>query len=80
MVARFRRRRDRPVAIEAALDRHMVLSTLHTNDAPAAVTRLAKMGIESFLTASAVTASSRSASPASSLPLQETYCDQSRSD
>ena len=33
---------------------HMVLSTLHTNDAPGAVIRLAKMGIESFLTASAV--------------------------
>jgi type IV pilus assembly protein PilB len=41
-------------AIEAALTGHMVLTTLHTNTAPGAVTRLAKMGIESFLTASAV--------------------------
>jgi len=42
------------IAIEAALTGHMVLTTLHTNDAPGAVARLAKMGIESFLTASAV--------------------------
>jgi type IV pilus assembly protein PilB len=41
-------------AVEAALTGHMVLTTLHTNSAPGAVTRLAKMGIESFLTASAV--------------------------
>jgi len=42
------------IAIEAALTGHMVLTTLHTNDAPGAITRLSKMGIESFLTASAV--------------------------
>ena len=42
------------IAIEAALTGHLVLSTLHTNDAPGAVTRLAKMGIEPFLTASSV--------------------------
>src|ERR1044072_5884774 len=42
------------IAIEAALTGHMMLSTLHTNDAPGAITRLSKMGIEAFLTASAV--------------------------
>jgi type IV pilus assembly protein PilB len=42
------------IAVEAALTGHMVLSTLHTNDAPGAITRLQEMGIESFLTSSAV--------------------------
>ena len=40
--------------IEAALTGHLVLSTLHTNDAPSAITRLTEMGIAPFLTASAV--------------------------
>jgi type IV pilus assembly protein PilB len=40
--------------VEAALTGHMVLATLHTNDAPAALTRLTDMGVEPFLTASAV--------------------------
>src|SRR3954453_6235454 len=42
------------IAIEAALTGHLVLSTLHTNDAPSAITRLTEMGIAPFLTASAV--------------------------
>jgi type IV pilus assembly protein PilB len=54
MVGEIRDVETARIAIEAALTGHMVLSTLHTNDAPGAVTRLAKMGIESFLTASAV--------------------------
>jgi type IV pilus assembly protein PilB len=37
------------IAIKAALTGHMVLSTLHTNDAPSTITRLLNMGIESFL-------------------------------
>ena len=41
------------VAIEAALTGHLVFSTLHTNDAPGALTRLTDMGVEPFLTASA---------------------------
>jgi len=41
-------------ALEAALTGHLVLSTLHTNDAPSAVTRLQEMGIESFLIGSSV--------------------------
>ncbi|BDZ60953.1 hypothetical protein GCM10025873_07440 [Demequina sediminis] len=42
------------IAIEAALTGHLVLSTLHTNDAPSAITRLTEMGIEPFLVGSAV--------------------------
>jgi type IV pilus assembly protein PilB len=42
------------IAVQAALTGHLVLSTLHTNDAPSAVTRLIDMGIEPFLVASAL--------------------------
>jgi len=44
------------IAVEAALTGHLVLSTLHTNDAPSAVTRLTEMGIEPFLVGSALDA------------------------
>jgi type IV pilus assembly protein PilB len=54
MVGEIRDGETARIAIEAALTGHMMLSTLHTNDAPGAVTRLSKMGIEAFLTASAV--------------------------
>ena len=54
MVGEIRDAETARSAVEAALTGHMVLTTLHTNSAPGAVTRLAKMGIESFLTASAV--------------------------
>ncbi len=54
MVGEIRDAETARIAIEAALTGHMVLTTLHTNDAPGAVTRLSKMGIEAFLTASAV--------------------------
>ena len=54
MVGEVRDAETARIAIEAALTGHMVLTTLHTNDAPGAVTRLTKMGIEPFLTASAV--------------------------
>ena len=42
------------IAVEAALTGHLVLSTLHTNDAPGAVTRLVEMGIEPFLVGSSL--------------------------
>jgi type IV pilus assembly protein PilB len=42
------------IAVEAALTGHLVLSSLHTNDAPSAVTRLTEMDVETFLVASAV--------------------------
>ena len=54
MVGEIRDPETARIAIEAALTGHMVLTTLHTNDAPGAITRLQQMGIESFLTASAI--------------------------
>ena len=42
------------IAVKAALTGHLVLSTLHTNDAPSTVNRLVNMGVESFLVASSV--------------------------
>jgi type IV pilus assembly protein PilB len=44
------------VAVQAALTGHLVLSTLHTNDAPSSITRLVNIGLESFLVAAAVNA------------------------
>jgi type IV pilus assembly protein PilB len=54
MVGEIRDGETARIAIEAALTGHMMLTTLHTNDAPGAIARLSKMGIEPFLTASAV--------------------------
>jgi type IV pilus assembly protein PilB len=54
MVGEIRDKETAQVAIEGALTGHMVLSTLHTNDAPTAITRLIEMGIEPFLVASAL--------------------------
>ena len=48
------RQRDRKIAVESALTGHLVLSTLHTNDAPSTITRLVEMGVEPFLVASAL--------------------------
>jgi len=54
MVGEIRDHETAQIAIESALTGHMVLSTLHTNDAPGAITRLIDMGIEPFLVASAL--------------------------
>ncbi len=54
MVGEIRDRETAQIAIESALTGHLVLSTLHTNDAPSAITRLTEMGIEPFLVASAI--------------------------
>jgi type IV pilus assembly protein PilB len=54
MVGEIRDKETAQIAIESALTGHLVLSTLHTNDAPGALTRLSEMGIEPFLTASAI--------------------------
>jgi type IV pilus assembly protein PilB len=54
MVGEIRDRETAQIAVEAALTGHLVLSTLHTNDAPTAVTRLTEMGIEPFLVSSAI--------------------------
>jgi type IV pilus assembly protein PilB len=56
MVGEIRDAETARIAIESALTGHLVLSTLHTNDAPSALTRLTEMGIEPFLSASAVAA------------------------
>jgi type IV pilus assembly protein PilB len=54
MVGEIRDRDTAHIAVEAALTGHLVLSTLHTNDAPTAITRLVEMGIEPFLVASSI--------------------------
>ena len=56
MVGEIRDGETARISIEAALTGHFVLSTLHTNDAPSAITRLTEMGVEPFLTGSAVSA------------------------
>ncbi len=56
MVGEIRDGETAKISIEAALTGHLVLSTLHTNDAPGTITRLNEMGVEPFLTGSAVSA------------------------
>jgi len=56
LVGEIRDSETAKIAIQAALTGHLVLSTLHTNDAPSAITRLVDMGIEPFLVSSAVRA------------------------
>ena len=56
MVGEIRDGETAKISIEAALTGHFVLSTLHTNDAPSTLTRLNEMGVEPFLTGSAVSA------------------------
>lgn len=54
MVGEIRDRETAEIAIQASLTGHLVLSTLHTNDAPSSITRLVEMGVEPFLVASSV--------------------------
>ncbi|HEY5492988.1 MAG TPA: ATPase, T2SS/T4P/T4SS family [Candidatus Anoxymicrobiaceae bacterium] len=54
MIGEIRDTESAKMAIESALTGHMVLCTLHTNDAPSAITRMIEMGVEPFLIASAV--------------------------
>jgi type IV pilus assembly protein PilB len=56
MVGEIRDSETAKISIEAALTGHLVLSTMHTNDAPGAISRLNEMGVEPFLTGSAVSA------------------------
>jgi type IV pilus assembly protein PilB len=56
MVGEIRDLETAKISLEAAMTGHLVLSTLHTSDAPGAVTRLTEMGIEPFVTGSAITA------------------------
>jgi general secretion pathway protein E len=54
MVGEIRDSETAQIAIQSALTGHLVFSTLHTNDAPSAVTRLVNMGVEPFLVASSI--------------------------
>ncbi|MBA3290190.1 MAG: Flp pilus assembly complex ATPase component TadA [Actinobacteria bacterium] len=54
LIGEIRDRETAQIATEAALTGHLVLSTLHTNDAPSALTRLIEMGIEPYLVSSAL--------------------------
>jgi len=54
LLGEIRDRETAQIAIEASLTGHLVLSTLHTNDAPSAVSRLTEMGVEPFLVGSAL--------------------------
>jgi type IV pilus assembly protein PilB len=54
LIGEVRDRATAQLAVEAALTGHLVLSTLHTNDAPSAITRLIEMGIEPFLVGSSL--------------------------
>jgi general secretion pathway protein E len=56
MVGEIRDRETADIAIRAALTGHLVFSTLHTNDAPSAVTRLTDMGVENYLLSSSIVA------------------------
>ncbi len=54
MVGEIRDTETAQIAVQAALTGHVVLSTLHTNDAPSAITRLGNLGVENFLIAAAL--------------------------
>jgi type IV pilus assembly protein PilB len=56
LIGEIRDREVAEIAIQAALTGHLVFSTLHTNDAPSAITRLIDMGVKPFLVASAIQA------------------------
>jgi general secretion pathway protein E len=56
MVGEIRDRETADIAIRSALTGHLVFSTLHTNDAPSAVTRLIEMGVENYLVTSSLVA------------------------
>ncbi len=54
MIGEIRDQDTANMAIQAALTGHLVLSTLHTNDAPSSLTRLHDLGVQSFLTAATI--------------------------
>ena len=56
MIGEIRDRETADIAMEAALTGHLVFSTLHTNDAPSAITRLLDIGVKQYLVASAIRA------------------------
>ncbi|MDT1091349.1 ATPase, T2SS/T4P/T4SS family, partial [Pseudomonas aeruginosa] len=56
MVGEIRDRETADIAVQASLTGHLVLSTVHTNDAAGAITRMRDMGVEPFLLASTLRA------------------------
>src|SRR5439155_25937351 len=56
LVGEIRDKETAEIAIQASLTGHLVFSTLHTNDAPSAITRLVDIGIQPFLVASSIIA------------------------
>ena len=78
MVGEIRDSETAKIAVESALTGHLVLSTLHTNDAPSAITRLTEMGIEPFLSASAIVRDRRAAAGAPALHLLQEAHDAQR--
>jgi type IV pilus assembly protein PilB len=56
MIGEIRDEETAQIAVRAAITGHLVLSTLHTNDAPGAITRLVDMGVEPYLAADAIVA------------------------
>ena len=56
MLGEIRDAETATTAVQAALTGHLVLSTLHTNDAPSSITRLVNIGLEPFLLGAAVNA------------------------
>ncbi|MEK9810613.1 MAG: ATPase, T2SS/T4P/T4SS family [Candidatus Nanopelagicales bacterium] len=73
LIGEIRDKETAQIAIEAALTGHLVLTTLHTNDAASVVTRLTEMGVEPFLVASALTC-------ATGQRLARRLCDQCRTE
>ena len=68
MIGEIRDLETAQIAVQASLTGHLVLATLHTNDAPGAVTRLIDMGIEPFLLASTLLGRAGAAAGAQALP------------
>ena len=68
MVGEIRDRETADIAIRAALTGHLVFSTLHTNDAPSAITRLTDMGVENYLITSFAGGGAGAAAGARDLP------------
>jgi type IV pilus assembly protein PilB len=69
MIGEIRDRETAKIAVESALTGHLVLATIHTNDSAGGLTRLAEMGVEPFLSASAVVDPGPAAGPAAVPPL-----------
>ncbi len=68
MVGEVRDPETASIAVRAALTGHLVLSSIHTNDAPSALTRITDMGVESYVTSSALLGCGRATPRAQAVP------------